>query len=102
MLDFSPIRFVLRLLQHILDALGKRKSLVQLLSMHLSNAAEDLELAASPRRFRPVLSLVQVDIVVMELQERAHLVDVDLGSNLHSVAPLGRLERALVLEFVEV
>ena len=70
--------------------------------MHLSDAAEDLELAASPRRFRPVLPLVQVDVVVMELQERAHLVDVDLGCNLHGVSPLWRFERALVLELVKV
>ena len=102
MLDFSPIRFVLWLLQHILDALGKRKSLVQLLSMHLSDAAEDLELAASPRRFRPVLPLLLVDIVVVKFPERAHLVDVDFSINLHGVAPLGRFERGLVFELVKV
>ena len=100
--DFSPIGFVLRLLQHILDAFGQNDSLVQLLTMDLSYGAEDLELTGSPGRLGPVLPLGQVHIVVMQLQERSHLVDVHLGRDLHSVAPPAWFVRAFVLELVEV
>ena len=35
-------------------------------------------------------------------EERAHLVDVKLGCDLHRLAPLGRLVRALIFELVQV
>ena len=70
--------------------------------MDLGDGSKDLELAGSPRRPAPVLPLVQVNVVVMKLEERAHLVDVHLVRDLYRLAILRRLVRALIFEFVQV
>ena len=70
--------------------------------MDLSDGSKDLELAGSPRRSVPVFPFVQVNVVVVELQQRAHFPDVYLACDLHRLAPLGRFVRALIFELVQI
>ena len=49
-----------------------------------------------------MLPLGQMHVVVMELQQSPHLVDVKLRCHLHGVAPPPRFERQLVLKLVKI
>ena len=87
---FKPLKimFMSRRLQNCFDCFRKYKSLAQLLPMRIHSGLEDIIVAPTHWSFALVaLPSLEVHGVVMQLQKRAHLVDVDPFSYLDGFLP---------------